>query len=122
MEGKTIITANCPDINDRDKGRIIATVLWADAEYGFPSHAVVPAGGEHQLKTDLARVASTSGTNGFRVRYRIVGGAAATLVPGGAGVTSLTGGNPQDVTTNANADGTAVVVWSATSTSAPLMK
>lgn len=109
VEGKTIITANCPDINDRDKGRVIATVLWADAEYGFPSEAVVPAGGEHQLKTDLARVASTSGTNGYRVRYRIVGGAAATLVPGGPGVTSLTGGNPQDVTTNANADGTAGV-------------
>jgi uncharacterized repeat protein (TIGR01451 family) len=109
VEGKTIITANCPDISDRDKGRVTATVLWADAEYGFPSQAVVPAGGEHQLKTDLARVASTAGTNGYRVRYRIVGGTAATLVPGGAGVTSLTGGNPQDVTTNANADGTAGV-------------
>jgi uncharacterized repeat protein (TIGR01451 family) len=112
VEGKTIITANCPDISDRDKGRVIANVLWANAEYGFPSQAVVPAGGEHQLNTDLARVASAAGANGYRVRYRIVGGAAATLVPsvpGGTGVTSLTGGNPQDVTTNANADGTAGV-------------
>lgn len=107
VEGKTVITAVCPDISDRDKGRIVASINWADTDFSFPQSQVVPAGGEAQLRTDVARMASTAGANGFRVRYRIVSGTAATLMPGGEGVTSLTGGNPQDVTTNANADGTA---------------
>lgn len=109
VEGKTVVTANCPDVSDRDKGRMTATVVWGDADFTFPPPAVVPAGGETQLRTDLSRAAATASANGFRVRYRILGGAAATLVPGGEGVTSLTGGNPQDVTTNATADGSAPI-------------
>jgi uncharacterized repeat protein (TIGR01451 family) len=109
VEGKTVVTAMCPDVADRDKGRMTATVIWGDADFGFPPPAVVPAGGETQLRTDLSRAAAAATAGGFRVRYRILGGAAATLVPGGEGVTSLTGGNPQDVTTNATADGSAPI-------------
>lgn len=106
VEGRTVVTAVCPEIADRDKGRVTANLIWADSEFSFPSTMVAPAGGESRLKTDLARLASPAG---YRVRYRILGGAAASLAFGGEGVTSLTGGNTQDLTTNATGDGSAEV-------------
>ncbi|MFO0935623.1 MAG: hypothetical protein U0798_03795 [Gemmataceae bacterium] len=35
VEGKTVVTAVCPDISDRDKGRVVATINWSDSEVGF---------------------------------------------------------------------------------------
>jgi uncharacterized repeat protein (TIGR01451 family) len=110
VEGQTVITAVCPDIADRDRGRSVAKITWADSEFGFPQKTVVPVGGEHKLRTDLARMANTLG---YRVRYRIIGGTAATLLPstgiGSDTYTSLTGGNSQDLTTNSDADGSAEI-------------
>lgn len=106
VEGRTVVTAVCPDVADREKGRVVAQLVWADSEFTFPARAVAPAGSETKLATDLARLPAPLG---YRVRYQILGGAAASLTTGGAGVTSLTGGNTQDLTTNASADGAAEV-------------
>src|SRR5207253_585801 len=96
-------------VPDRAKGRAAVKILWADSEYGFPPAAAVKAGGEHHLATTVNRSGGQPG--GLRVRYRILGGAPATLVgTSGDGATlALSGANPQEAVAATDVNGTAGV-------------
>jgi uncharacterized repeat protein (TIGR01451 family) len=111
VEGQSVVTATCPDVPDRAKGRVSAKVLWADSDYGFPPPAAVKAGGEHTLATTVNRNSAQSLPTGIKVRYRILGGAPAALVgTSGDGATlAQSGTNPQEIVAATDVNGSAGV-------------
>jgi uncharacterized repeat protein (TIGR01451 family) len=108
VEGQTVLTAVCPDVADRSKGRAVAKILWANSEFTFPAAATVKVGGEVALSTSINQLANTAAPGTLRVRYRIMGGAPASLISE-TSTAALSGTNPQEAVATADISGSAGV-------------
>ena len=109
VEGQTTVTAYAPGVFDWDQGRALATVTWSDSAFQFPPATTVRSGGETELTTTVAHPSDTAGRPvDYKVRYRIVGGTPASLVPR-SGSTGTYAANAQEAEALADATGAAGV-------------
>ncbi|HEX4130006.1 MAG TPA: hypothetical protein VHZ24_08180 [Pirellulales bacterium] len=83
LEGLSRVTAYAPNVYGWDQRQRTATVYWIDACWNFPPAAINPAGTRQTLTTSVARQTSGSPQPGYRVRYEILDGPPANLLPGG---------------------------------------
>jgi hypothetical protein len=104
VAGETTVTAYAPDVPDASLGRVAVKLVWSDSQFGFPQHAIAPAGGDVELLTVLNRFPGKESPDGLRVRYRVLGGAPAELVAG-----SFSGGGLTEAEIAADANGKAAV-------------
>ena len=81
VEGDSYITAYAPGVFDWEKGRVFVSTRWVDANWEFPPPAAVRAGSEHVLTTKLFRHTDRAPLANYRVRYKIIEGPAAVLLP-----------------------------------------
>jgi uncharacterized repeat protein (TIGR01451 family) len=81
VEGDTYVTAYAPGIANWEKSRVFVTCHWVDANWEFPAPAKVRAGGEHVFTTHIFRHTDKQPLANYRVRYRIVDGPPAVLLP-----------------------------------------
>jgi len=80
-EGDTHLTAYAPGIHEWDKGRVVVTCRWVDANWTLPPPASVRAGSEHVLTTNIYRHTDHQPLANYRVRYTIIDGPEAVFLP-----------------------------------------
>jgi len=81
VEGDTHVTVYCPEINDWDRHKVFVTKHWVDAEWTMPQPAVNRTGTEHTFTTNIFKHTDHQPLANYRVRYRIMDGPAAILLP-----------------------------------------
>ncbi|MSU79069.1 MAG: DUF11 domain-containing protein [Gemmataceae bacterium] len=95
VEGDTHIQVVVPGIHNWDKRMKTVIIRWVDAVWEFPGRAVKKFGTEHEFVTKVAKFTSREPLAQYRVRYKIVGGPPAVLLPSQAqeeiAVTDLNG-------------------------------
>lgn len=98
-EGTSHVTALAPKAEAWDQRRQTAAIHWIDAQWTFPSTAIVAAGQKQTLTTIVTRSSNGSPIAGWIVRYDLAGvDVPAGFAPGG--------GSGVEVTTNANGEAT----------------
>jgi uncharacterized repeat protein (TIGR01451 family) len=97
VAGETVVTAYAPEVYNWDNGRVVTKVVWGSS-FTYPAPVTVRVGGETTLSTSVTSGTAAEPTH-FRVRYRVLDGPAAVLVPGGGGdgATSLAGAGGKEV-------------------------
>jgi uncharacterized repeat protein (TIGR01451 family) len=80
-EGDTFLTAYAPGISDWDKRLTTVNIRWVDAGWVFPPPAQARAGTQHVFTTNVFRHTDKQPLANYRVRYRIVDGPPAVLLP-----------------------------------------
>ena len=80
-EGDTHIQVVVPGIHNWDKRMKTTVVRWVDATWEFPPRAQAKFGTEHEFVTRIARFTDRLPLAKYRVRYRIIDGPPAVLVP-----------------------------------------
>ncbi|HXH24106.1 MAG TPA: hypothetical protein VNI78_02585, partial [Vicinamibacterales bacterium] len=81
-----------------DRRKVTINAKWVDVVWQFPGPAAARAGSQHVFTTKLSRYTTKEPLANYRVRYRIVGGPPAVLLPSQtqeAVVVSDLGGNAQ---------------------------
>ncbi len=81
VEGDTHITAVAPAIFNWDKRMKTTIIRWVDATWEFPPRAVARFGTEHEFVTKMARFTDRNPLSKYRVRYKILDGPPAILLP-----------------------------------------
>lgn len=81
VEGDTHVTAVVPGIYNWDKRMKTTVVRWVDAVWEFPQRAVAKFGTEHEFVTKVARFTDRNPLAKYRVRYKILDGPPAILLP-----------------------------------------
>jgi uncharacterized repeat protein (TIGR01451 family) len=81
VEGDTYVTAYAPEIADWGKHKVFVTNHWVDAEWALPPPASERSGAQHVLTTHVFRHTDRQPLANYRVRYRIVDGPPAVLLP-----------------------------------------
>ncbi|MBX9678047.1 MAG: DUF11 domain-containing protein [Gemmataceae bacterium] len=81
VEGDTHITSYAPGINDWEKNKVYTTIRWVDATWEFPGPKVARFGSEETFATKIFRATDRQPLANYRVRYRIMDGPAAVLLP-----------------------------------------
>jgi hypothetical protein len=111
IPGETVVTAYAPEVFAWSNSRAVVRILWGDGRFQFPSAAVVRSGGEWTLTTRILPGAESAAGGGYRVRYRLLDGPPAELVPrSGSGTTaSQTGSGNREAEVFTNAEGRAAV-------------
>ena len=95
-EGDTHVTAYAPGIYDWEKHKVFAIKNWIDAQAVYPPCATNRVGQPHPLPVQVVRTSDGTAVPGYRVRYQILDGPAATLEPGGTQTADvLTGSDGQ---------------------------
>ena len=89
VEGTSIVTAFAPGVRDWTRRTQTARVHWVDAQWTFPSPAIVPAGSRHQLVTTVTRQSDQAPRVGWLVRYQVRSGPPAGFLPGGEAVAEV---------------------------------
>jgi hypothetical protein len=82
VEGDTTMTAYAPEIADWDRHKVFVTKHWVNAEWCFPPPAVCRAGAEAPIVTQVNGATDRQPLANYRVRYRLLDGAPAVLMPG----------------------------------------
>ncbi|MBN1394390.1 MAG: DUF11 domain-containing protein [Pirellulales bacterium] len=83
VEGATHVTVLAPEVYDWNHRCRSAVVHWVDAAWQYPPPSISPAGARQSLATTVLRQTDQSPCEGWRVRYRIVGGPPAGFAPDG---------------------------------------
>jgi uncharacterized repeat protein (TIGR01451 family) len=83
VEGTSIVTVFAPGVRDWTRRTQTARIHWVDAQWTFPSPAIVPAGSRHQLVTTVSRQSDQAPRVGWVVRYQVRSGPPAGFLPGG---------------------------------------
>jgi hypothetical protein len=111
IPGETVVTAYAPEVFAWSNSRAVVRILWGDGRFQFPSAAVVRSGGEWTLTTRILPGAESTAGGGYRVRYRLLDGPPAELVPrSGSGTTaSQTGSGNREAEVFTDAEGRAAV-------------
>jgi len=112
VSGETTVTVYAPEVFDWEKGRAFVKLTWSDTEFSFPPPATARYGGEASLNTTITRLAEQAGLNpaDVKVRYRVVSGVPAELLPGtGNGVVSGARSGQNEVDIAVDPDGRAGV-------------
>lgn len=81
VETDTHVTVVVPGIFNWDKRLKTVVVRWVDATWEFPPRAVAKFGTEHEFVTRIARFTDRQPLTKYRVRYKILDGPAAVLLP-----------------------------------------
>ncbi len=81
VEGDTRVTAVASEIDDPNKNKVTATTHWVDAAWHFPAPAAARTGNPHLFTTLVSRRSNHQPLAGYRVRYRILDGPPALLLP-----------------------------------------
>ena len=81
VEGDTHVQVVAPAIYNWDKRMRTTIIRWVDAVWEFPARAVAKFGTEHEFVTKLARFTDRQPLNKYRVRYKILDGPDAILLP-----------------------------------------
>ncbi len=81
VEGDTHITAVVPGIYNWDKRMKTVVVRWVDAVWEFPPRVSAKFGTEHDFVTKIARHTDRQPLAKYRVRYKIIDGPPAVLLP-----------------------------------------
>ncbi len=81
VEGDTHVTVVVPGIHNWDKRMKTVVVRWVDAVWEFPQRAVAKFGTEHEFVTKIARFTDRNPLAKYRVRYKILDGPPAILLP-----------------------------------------
>jgi uncharacterized repeat protein (TIGR01451 family) len=110
VPGETVVTAYAPEVFNWDNGRVVTKVLWGESRFAFPGPTTVRVGGETTLSTTINPNSSDAQAN-LHVRYRVLDGPTAVLVPRGsdATATSLTGAGGKEVEALPDSNGAAAV-------------
>ncbi len=114
IPGETVVTAYAPEVYNWDNGRVVVKIQWGDGRFVFPTSATVRTGSEYTLTTTVNNADATgpdTTTSGYRVRYRLIDGPAATLVSrlGQGSVPVSSGKNGQELEAALDANGAATV-------------
>jgi uncharacterized repeat protein (TIGR01451 family) len=80
-EGDTTVTVSAPEMSDGGKRKVVVTRHWCDAEWRFPPRTVSPAGSQPTLSTQVLRATDRQPLANYRVRYRLLDGPPALLLP-----------------------------------------
>ena len=80
-EGDTHVQVVVPGIFNWDKRMKTAVVRWVDAAWEFPPRGLAKPGAEHELITKITRVSDRQPLTKYRVRYKIIDGPPAILLP-----------------------------------------
>jgi uncharacterized repeat protein (TIGR01451 family) len=80
-EGDTHVTVYAPEISNWQDSRVYVTHHWIDAQWTPPVAAAQPCGTEHVFTTNLFRPSDNRPLPNYRVRYRILDGPPAVLLP-----------------------------------------
>lgn len=81
-EGTSYVTVLAPKATNWDQRRQTAIIHWVDAQWSFPSPAIVPSGRKHTLTTNVRRAGGTIPATGHIVRYEVTTGEPAGFGPG----------------------------------------
>jgi uncharacterized repeat protein (TIGR01451 family) len=108
VAGESVVTAYAPAVYNWDNNRVVTKVLWGDSRFKFPPSVSVRAGGETILSTTL-NPNSSDGQDNLKVRYRLIDGPTAVLVPRGGNTTSLTGADGKEAEALPDGNGVAAV-------------
>lgn len=81
VEGDTHVQVMVPGIYNWDKRMKTSVVRWVDATWDFPARAVARFGTEHEFVTRIARFTDRQPLAKYRVRYKILDGPPAILLP-----------------------------------------
>jgi uncharacterized repeat protein (TIGR01451 family) len=82
VEGDTHVTVYAPEIADWDRNRVVVSQHWVDAEWVLPPPAAGRAGAEQALATTVFRHTDHQPLANYQVRYRVLDGPPASLLPG----------------------------------------
>ncbi len=82
VEGDTHVQIVVPGIYNWDKRMKTAVVRWVDATWEFPARGIAKFGTEHEFVTKVARFTDRQPLAKYRVRYKILDGPQAMLLPG----------------------------------------
>jgi uncharacterized repeat protein (TIGR01451 family) len=107
VPGETVVTAYAPEVFNWDNGRVVTKVMWGESRFSFPAPATVRIGGETTLSTSINPNLADAQSN-FRVRYRVIDGTPAVLVPRGTD-TSLAGAGGKEAEALTDTNGAASV-------------
>ncbi|MGA2254879.1 MAG: hypothetical protein ABSG53_09470, partial [Thermoguttaceae bacterium] len=83
VEGVSHVTVVAPDVVLPAERTKSATIFWIDAQFGFPTPAISPAGGKQSLTTTVWRQTNHSPRPGWIVRYETLCGPPAVFGPAG---------------------------------------
>lgn len=83
IEGDTHIIAYCPGIYDWSKHKVFAVKHWYDVDWEWPPPATNLVGTPHQLVTKVFKHSDGSPLVGYDVIYKLAGGPAGHIDPGG---------------------------------------
>jgi len=81
VEADTHITAIVPGIYNWDKRMKTTVVRWVDVSWEFPPRALAKFGTEHEFVTKISRFTDRLPLAKYRVRYKILDGPPAILLP-----------------------------------------
>ena len=81
VEGDTHVQVVVPGIYNWDKRMKTTVVRWVDASWEFPARAVAKFGTEHEFVTRIVRFSDRAPLTKYRVRYTILDGPPAVLLP-----------------------------------------
>jgi hypothetical protein len=81
VEGDTHVQVVVPGIFNWDKRMKTSVIRWVDATWEFPPRAVAKFGTEHEFVTRIAKFTTREPLAKYRVRYKIVDGPPAILLP-----------------------------------------
>ncbi len=87
VEGISHVTVVAPDVVVPAERAKSAIIYWIDAQFGFPTPAIVPAGTKQSLTTTVWRQSNHCPRPGWIVRYEVACGPPAAFGP--AGTTSI---------------------------------
>jgi Domain of unknown function DUF11 len=81
LEGDTHVTVYAPEIADWRQRKVTVTHHWVNAQWTPPPAASCPAGTQHVFTTNIFRPTDNQPLANYRVRYRIIDGPPAVLLP-----------------------------------------
>ena len=99
--GRTYITGVAPKAEGWDRRRATTMIQWVDALWSTPVPSKATAGTVFPLTTVVNRSSDGGGVKDWKVKYTIVGGAAAEFAPAGSSTATAT--------TNENGEATAQI-------------
>lgn len=81
VEGDTYLTAYAPDVEGWDRKKVVVTTHWIDADWRLPPPAIARAGTQHLFTVQMTRRSNHQPLVGYRVRFHILDGPPALLLP-----------------------------------------
>jgi hypothetical protein len=81
VEGDTKLTVYAPEIYDWDKRTVVATIQWTDCQWQLPAPMTARVGGTQAISTQLFHHTERTPLPNYRVRYTLLDGPPAGLLP-----------------------------------------